>query len=62
MAICGIHLGSKERISESWQSIHSEIIARGFVPAGPCRELYVRAVSEDQSDWVTELQQPIAAA
>lgn len=62
MAICGIHLGSMERISESWQSIHSEIIARGFLPAGPCRELYVRAVSEDQSDWVTELQQPIAAA
>ena len=26
---------------------------------GPCRELYVRAVSEDQSDWVTELQQPV---
>ena len=62
LAICGIHLGSMDRIAESWQSIHAEILARDFVPAGPCRELYVRAVSEDQSDWVTELQQPIAAA
>lgn len=58
-AVCGIHLGSMEHISESWQAIHTEIFARGLVHDGPCRELYVRAVSEDQSDWVTELQQPV---
>lgn len=58
-AVCGIHLGSMERIAESWQAIHAEIIARGLVHSGPCRELYVRAVAEDQSDWVTELQQPV---
>ena len=34
-------------------------VASGAVVAGPCRELYVRAEGEDQSDWVTELQQPI---
>ncbi|UYO96939.1 MerR family transcriptional regulator [Microbacterium sp. M28] len=62
LAICGIHLGSMDRIALSWQQIHTEIVARGFVPAGPCRELYVRAVSDDQSDWVTELQQPVARA
>lgn len=61
-AICGVHLGSMSRISHSWQALHAEIIARGFVPSGPCRELYVRAISEDQSDWVTELQQPIQRA
>ncbi|WP_194421160.1 MerR family transcriptional regulator [Microbacterium abyssi] len=61
-AVCGIHLGSMAGIADSWQAIHAEIIARGFVPAGPCRELYVRAVSDDQSDWVTELQQPVARA
>lgn len=61
MAVCGIHLGTMERIAESWQAIHSEILARGFVPAGPCRELYVRAESDDQADWVTELQQPVRA-
>lgn len=58
-AVCGIHLGSMEHIAESWQAIHSEIFARGLVHSGPCRELYVRAVPDDQSDWVTELQQPV---
>lgn len=61
-AICGIHLGSMDTIANSWQAIHTEIVARGFVPAGPCRELYVRAIGDDQSDWVTELQQPVTRA
>jgi effector-binding domain-containing protein len=59
-AVCGVHLGSMERIAESWHAIHTEVVARGLVHAGPCRELYVRAVGDDQSDWVTELQQPVA--
>lgn len=58
-AVCGIHLGSMDRIAASWQAIHAEIFARGLVHSGPCRELYVRAVSENQDDWVTELQQPV---
>lgn len=58
-AACGVHLGSMEHIAESWQALHSEIFARGLLHSGPCRELYVRAISEDQSDWVTELQQPV---
>jgi len=58
-AVCGIHLGPMEHIAESWQAIHAEIFARGLVHSGPCRELYVRAESEDHSDWVTELQQPV---
>ncbi|MGP9780972.1 MerR family transcriptional regulator [Arthrobacter sp. MYb224] len=61
-AICGIHLGPMDRIHESWQAVHGEVLARGLVPAGPCRELYVRAESEDQTDWVTELQQPVTDA
>jgi DNA-binding transcriptional MerR regulator len=61
-AICSVHLGSMDRIGQSWQAVHAEIVARGFVPSGPCRELYVRAESEDQSDWVTELQQPVVRA
>jgi len=61
-AVCGIHLGSMEHIAESWQAIHAEIFARGLVHDGPCRELYVRAVGDDQSDWVTELQQPVRRA
>lgn len=49
-------------VEESLQALHAEILARGFVPSGHCRELYVRATSEDQSDWVTELQQPVVRA
>jgi len=61
-AVCGIHLGSMDGIADSWQAIHAETLARGFVPSGPCRELYVRAESDDQADWVTELQQPVVRA
>lgn len=61
-AVCGIHLGAMSGISETWHALHAEMLARGFEPAGPCRELYVRAVSDDQSDWVTELQQPVRRA
>ena len=58
-AVCGIHLGPTSGIPETWHALHAEMLARGFVPSGPCRELYVRSFPEDQSDWVTELQQPV---
>lgn len=59
-AVCGVHLGPMTRIQESWQSLHRWVVDNGYTFAGPCRELYVRAESDDQSDWVTELQQPVA--
>ncbi|GAA1976019.1 MerR family transcriptional regulator [Isoptericola halotolerans] len=63
IAVCAVHHGSMDRIGESWQALHTEMTARGLVPSGPCRELYVRAEpDEDQSDWVTELQQPVTTA
>jgi effector-binding domain-containing protein len=58
-SVCGIHLGPMSGIRDSWHALHAEMLARGYVPSGPCRELYVRAASDDQSDWVTELQQPV---
>lgn len=61
-AFVGVHLGSMSHIHQSWQALHEEILARGYAPAGPCRELYLRAESADQSDWVTELQQPVRKA
>lgn len=61
-AVCCVHLGSMDRIAQSWQSLHEEALTRGLVPSGPCRELYVRAESDDQADWVTELQQPVSSA
>ncbi|MGO3648603.1 MerR family transcriptional regulator [Agrococcus casei] len=61
IAVCGVHLGEMSGIAASWQAIHEEIAARRMSPTGPCRELYVRAESDDQADWVTELQQPVTS-
>ena len=58
-AVCGVHLGEMARIGESWQALHRWIAANGYEYDGPCREVYVRAESPDQADWVTELQQPV---
>jgi len=61
-AVCGVHLGPMSRIGESWQALHRWVTENKYEYAGPCRELYVRAESEDQQDWVTELQQPVQRA
>lgn len=61
-AFVTVHMGPMMQIHHSWQALHEEILARGYEPSGPCRELYVRAESADQSDWVTELQQPVRRA
>lgn len=58
-AVCGVHLGPMATIRESWQEMHRWIHDNGYELIGPCRELYVRAESEDQANWVTELQQPV---
>jgi effector-binding domain-containing protein len=60
-AVCGVHLGPMADIQDSWQQLHTWIADNGYAWAGPCREVYVRAVSDDQSDWVTELQQPVTS-
>lgn len=59
-AVCGVHLGEMAKIDSSWMALHDAIAARGLQAQGPCREVYVRAESEDQLDWITELQQPAA--
>lgn len=61
-AVRGVHLGPMSRIGESWQAMHRWLVENNYDYAGPCRELYVRADSEDQQDWVTELQQPVHRA
>ena len=60
-AVCGVHRGPMSGISESWQGLHRWVVENHYDHAGPCREVYVRAESEDQEDWVTELQQPVRA-
>lgn len=60
LGACAVHLGEMSRIRETWEALHRGLAARGLQPAGPARELYVRAAPEhDQSDWVTELQIPV---
>lgn len=61
-AVCGVHLGEMAGIQQSWQRLHRWVVANGYAFAGACRELYVRAASPDQADWVTELQQPVRVA
>lgn len=58
-AVCGVHLGSMDRIQESWQALHRWVVQSNYEYAGPCRELYVKSGSADQEEWVTELQQPV---
>jgi effector-binding domain-containing protein len=58
-ALTTVHHGSMSRIHLSWQALHEQIRAHGYEPYGPCREFYIRAASSDQSDWITELQQPV---
>ncbi|MCW2525614.1 MAG: hypothetical protein JWM76_474 [Pseudonocardiales bacterium] len=58
-AVCGVHLGPMRGIQTSWQGLHQWVLDNGYGFAGPCREVHLRAESEDQADWITELQQPI---
>lgn len=59
-AVCGVHLGEMSGIDASWQALSRWVDAEGWTPSGPCREVYVRAEPlDDQSGWVTELQQPV---
>ncbi|MBO0608980.1 MerR family transcriptional regulator [Myceligenerans salitolerans] len=58
-AACTVHLGPMKGVKDTWLALHAEMAERGWSPSAPCRELYIRAEREDQSDWVTELQQPV---
>lgn len=61
-AFTATHRGSMATIDESWGAVNAAITARGETAAGPCREVYLQSESEDQADWITELQQPISAS
>ncbi|MBK8074142.1 MAG: MerR family transcriptional regulator [Kineosporiaceae bacterium] len=59
-AVCAVHLGAMDTIGASWQALFSWVEAQGWKPTGPCREIYLKAFPlDDQSGWVTELQQPV---
>lgn len=57
------HHGSMAKIGQSWQILHDDLAARRLEAAGAGRELYVRMdPPDDQSEWVTEIQQPVRRA
>ena len=53
------HYGVMATIGESWGALMRWVDSNGFGMSGPGREIYLKAASEHQRDWVTELQQPI---
>lgn len=55
----GEYIGPMNRVGESRQALHRWLVENGYKHSGPCHELRVRAESQDQQDWLTELQQPI---
>lgn len=58
-AFTATHLGTMETIDDSWDAVNQAIIAQGATAQGACREVYLQSESEDQADWITELQQPV---
>jgi effector-binding domain-containing protein len=59
-AVTVIHRGTMATIGESWQTLERHIADRGLESVGVCREVYLETPMDDQSAWVTELQQPVA--
>jgi hypothetical protein len=57
--VCGVHLGSTATMPSTWQRLMSHLEASRLSPAPMCRENYLKAEGDDQSDWVIELQQPL---
>lgn len=58
-ALSAVHHGTMAGIGASWRALHAAVLEHHLVPAWPSREVYVRSESEDQEDWITELQQPV---
>lgn len=61
-AFTATHHGTMETIDDSWHAVNQAILANGSAALGACREVYLQSESEDQTDWVTELQQPVASS
>lgn len=56
------HRGPMDGIDRSWMALMDAVRARGEVPSDAAREVYLTPGDRPQSEWVTELVQPIAKA
>jgi DNA-binding transcriptional MerR regulator len=53
------HHGSVDGIGDAWMALTEALSARGAELADACREVYLTPGDRPQSEWVTELVQPI---
>ncbi|AYG02573.1 GyrI-like domain-containing protein [Gryllotalpicola protaetiae] len=54
-----VHRGEMATIGESWDALVQWIQANGYELAGVCREVYWTPGFRPQSEWVTDLVQPV---
>lgn len=52
--------GDMAGIGAAWTRFMQAVLADGSTFAGPCREVYLEVEPLPQSEWLTELQQPVA--
>ncbi|HEX5858977.1 MAG TPA: MerR family transcriptional regulator [Microbacterium sp.] len=53
------HRGDMPTIGDSWSALMEAVEREGYRISGPSREIYLVAQPLPQSEWVTELQQPV---
>jgi DNA-binding transcriptional MerR regulator/effector-binding domain-containing protein len=58
-AAVAVHRGDMEHIHETWEALVAWIRAHGFELSGACREVYWTPGDRPQSEWVTDLVQPV---
>jgi DNA-binding transcriptional MerR regulator/effector-binding domain-containing protein len=61
-AAIATHRGSMETIDRSWHALMDATRGRGAVLSDACREIYLTPGDRPQSEWVTQLVQPVAPA
>lgn len=58
-----VHHGAPSGIGEAWHALTDRLLADGYLPSGPAREVYLDADDAlPMEQWVTELQQPVQPA
>lgn len=61
-AAVSVHRGEVEGINASWDALVGWIGEHGYELAGVCREVYWTPGDRPQSEWVTDLVQPVQEA
>ncbi|QDZ15111.1 MerR family transcriptional regulator [Humibacter ginsenosidimutans] len=61
LAAVTVHRGEVDGIDDSWMALTDWITQNGYELAGVCREVYWTPGDRPQSEWVTDLVQPVRA-